>query len=170
MLNLLKRIRHFESREKFLKYFFSMPEHDWIISDKYIMANLHDFFDHIPLKHINYFFADRPVYFVLSSGKYSCSVEHCNDRVIIVFPELYRLLKSSFDGYAKAILAHELGHLYQSHANKSISILEAQVEADTYAINLGLASQLAEFLEEQPESIEKRVRLSFVTSSIFSNQ
>ena len=64
-------------------------------------------------------------------------------------------------------LAHELGHIFYGHSNRKIDILEAQVEADKFAIELGFENEIESFLQGLPESLEKRVRLSYVTSYIF---
>ena len=68
----------------------------------------------------------------------------------------------------KGILAHELGHIMLSHGSRKLPVLDAQVEADKFACELGYLDDIENFLLEQPESIEKRVRLSFVTSLYFS--
>lgn len=89
--------------------------------------------------------------------------------MILIFPELKRLLNAPFDGWAKAVLAHEFGHLYHQHGSRFVEPLEAQVEADRFAIEMGYLRPLAEFLEEQPESIEKRTRLAYLTSRYFQD-
>ena len=100
---------------------------------------------------------------------FACSVQNSSKSVIIVFPELKKFLGAPFPGWAHAVLAHEFGHLYHEHGKKWIDPLEAQVEADSFAIELGHMEQLANFLEERPESIEKRTRLSYLTSKYFQN-
>lgn len=136
---------------------------------RYVPIHFIDFFETVPLKVINKLFSERDIYFVPSNGKYSCSVSSHNEEVIIVFPELKQLLSAPFDGYAKAILAHELGHIFCAHSRMAIDPMEAQVQADAFCIELGYGDQLAEFLEEQSETVEKRVRLSYVTSSLLSH-
>ena len=169
VLGLFKKLRHFNSRDQFIKWFFEQPQHQWMEQGRYIKIHFIDFFDYIPLKTINQLFADTDIYFVPSNGKYSCSVSSQNEEVIIIFPELMQLLNAPFDGYAKAILSHELGHIINQHAKQSIDPMAAQIEADRFAVTLGYGYELAEFLEEQSESLEKRVRLSYVTSALFSN-
>ena len=152
-----------------MDWFFSHHQHAWMGQSRYIKAHFYDFFETVPLKAINKLFSERDIYFVPSNGKYSCSVSSKHEEVIIVFPELMQLLCAPYDGYAKAILSHELGHIYAAHSTRAIDPLEAQVEADAFTIELGYGDQLAEFLEEQVESLEKRVRLSYVTSSLLSH-
>ena len=169
MLGLFKKLRHFNTRGQFIKWFFDQPQHQWMKQSRYIEIHFIDFFEYIPLKTINKLFADTDIYFVPSNGKYSCNVSSQNEEVIIIFPELLQLLKAPFDGYAKAILSHELGHIFHQHSRQAIEPMAAQIEADRFAVKLGYGNELAEFLEEQSESLEKRVRLSYVTSALFSN-
>tara|TARA_B100001971_G_scaffold215182_1_gene259234 strand:- start:179727 stop:180236 length:510 start_codon:yes stop_codon:yes gene_type:complete len=169
VFSLWKKLRHFNSRDQFLDWFFAQSQHQWMQSSRYIKIHFMDFFETVPLKTINKLFTERDIYFVPSNGKYSCSVSSKHEEVIIVFPELLKLLSAPFDGYAKAILSHELGHIFCEHSSKHIDPMQAQVEADAFCIELGYGEQLAEFLEEQFESVEKRVRLSYVTSSLFSH-
>lgn len=170
MLGLKRKLHYFKNKQNFLDWFFSRPDHAWIEQDRYIKANLLDFFDSLSLKAINKIFETEEVVLAPSSGMFACSVQGRGKSVIIVFPELKRLLKAPFSGWAKAVLAHEFGHLYHGHAGKFIDPLEAQIEADTFAIDMGYGPQLAEFLEERPESIEKRTRLAYVTSRYFQDQ
>jgi len=167
VLNLFKKLRHFSNRSQFCDFFFNQPEHRWMKENRYIMAHFQDFFEYIPMKVINTLFSEKEIIFVPSNGKYSCSVGSSTE-VIIVFPELMSLLKAPFDGYAKAIIAHELGHVFCNHSRKVVDPMEAQVEADQFVVTHGFVHQLADFLEEQPESLEKRLRLAYCTSHIFS--
>ena len=167
MLGLRKKLNHFNSKEQFLDWFFKHPEHRWIQEEKFTQSNLLDFFESFPLKAINKIYETQDVLLCASSGRFACSVQGGGKAVILVFPELKRLLNAPFDGWAKAVLAHEFGHLYHQHGSRFVEPLEAQVEADRFAIELGYLRPLAEFLEEQPESIEKRTRLAYLTSRYF---
>lgn len=170
MLLRKRKLNYFATKEKFLEWFFSHPEHQWIKFEKFTYSNLLDFFEAFPLKAINKIYETQDVVLYPSSGRFACSVQGSQKSIIIVFPELKKLLDAPFDGWAKAVLAHEFGHLYYGHGSKLIDPLEAQVEADRFAVDLGYLEFLAEFLEEQPESIEKRTRLAFITSKYFQDQ
>ena len=65
-----------------------------------------------------------------------------------------------------------LSGLIYEHGKKSIDPLTAQVEADRFAIHLGYGHELEKFLLEQVESVEKRTRLTYLTSQLilFENQ
>ena len=83
-------------------------------------------------------------YFLTANAQYSCSLglsEKCF--VIIVFPDLLRTLKALVPTQGVAILAHELGHVYHQHHRREISPLQAQIEADEFAFQLGLGHDLS---------------------------
>lgn len=169
MLGFKKKLNYFTSKDHFLQWFFAHPEHQWMNGQRYVKANLLDFFDTFPLKFINKIYETQEVILHPSSGRFACSVQKSSKSIILVFPELKRLLNAPFPGWAHAVIAHEYGHLYCEHGKKWIDPIEAQVEADAFAIELGHLKYLAEFLEEQPESIEKRTRLAFLTSRYFQD-
>ncbi len=170
MFNLLKnRSQRFKTKEDFFFEFFNNPQHQWIVEDKYIKANFEEFFSLIPLKMLRDLWKDSDIWFISSSGKYSCAIEPIGCSVIMIFPELKKIMRSFNPDGTKAILAHELGHIYYNHSNRRIDVLEAQVEADKFAINLGFIEELESFLHDQSESLEKRVRLSYLTSQYFDS-
>jgi predicted Zn-dependent protease len=68
------------------------------------------------------------------------------------------------------MIAHELGHIMYEHGKKSIDTLTAQVEADRFAISLGYGEELEQFLLAQPESIEMRTRLAYLTSQVIISE
>ena len=47
--------------------------------------------------------------------------------------------------------------------------MEAQVDADNFACEMGYLEELESFLHEQRDSVEKRVRLTFVSSYYFTH-
>ena len=154
------------SRESLISFFYSYPEHSWIIENKYIKANFDDFFELIPSSMLGDIVLKYGIIFAPISARFSCAISSAN--VILVFPELNDLLASTAISNYKAILAHELGHILQDHGSKALSVIEAQVEADALVIKLGFSEDLESFLLDQPESIEKRIRLSYLTSRYYN--
>jgi len=171
MLNLIKRKSNhrFRTKEDFFFEFFSNPQHKWILEDRYIKANFEEFFSAVPLKVLQKLWGDSDIWFICSSGKYGCAIQPIGCSVILIFPELKKLLRSMNSSSAKAILSHELGHIYYEHSKRNIDIIEAQVEADSFAIELGFIEELESFLHDQSEGIEKRVRLSYLSAKYFEN-
>jgi hypothetical protein len=170
MFNILKnKYLRFKTHEDFFFEFFNNPQHKWINEDRYIKANFEEFFSLIPLKILRELWKESDIWFISSSGKYSCAIEPVGCSVILIFPELIQILRSFNPDGTKAILAHELGHIFYNHSNRRIDVLEAQVEADKFAIDMGFIEELESFLQDQGESLEKRVRLSYISARYFED-
>lgn len=168
MINKVKnwvRTRNFELRDwqnALRSDWLGNPHHYWIREDRYIKASIEDFIEVLPLKVLKFLVANE-VTLVLSNGRYGLSLKNQERGVILVFPELKKMLMSPLPTDAFVVLAHEIGHLYYGHHEVAIDALEAQVEADRFAVEIGLAEDLESFLIALPESTEKRVRLSSLT-------
>jgi hypothetical protein len=173
MLQLFKKKSHEEENKDFFdifsRDFFANDNHRWVHEDRYIKANFEEFFERLPKKVIRRFVKGPGLLFLPSSGKFSCTLTSVQSHIVIVFPELMKLLRSSATNHALAILAHELGHIVYNHSSRPMDPLEAQVEADNFACELGFANELESFLMDQPDTLEKRVRLTYITSRIVSN-
>ena len=89
-------------------------------------------------------------------------------QVVIVYPDLLRMLKSAARVMGMAILAHELGHIAFDHSNRPIGTLEAQVEADYFAFLLGFGGELQDFLMDYGGSVDARVRIARLTALAIS--
>jgi hypothetical protein len=165
--NFFKRER-FKNHEDFFFEFFNNIQHQWIVEDRYIKANFEEFFSIVPLRTLNKLYGNSDIWFIPSSGRFSCAIEPVGCSVVMIFPEFIQMLRSFSSINAKAILAHELGHIFNNHSHRSIDALEAQVEADKFAVELGLSNEIEAFLQSMPESMEKRVRLSYLTSLHFT--
>ena len=167
MLNLFSRRPQMnvkKIRETFHMDFFSKPEHHWILESRYIKANFEDLFDKLPAKMLLKLMKEKDIIFVPSNGYFSCALNSYNKSIVMIFPELMSLLKSTATNHALAVLLHEIGHIILEHTEKNTEPLNAQVEADMFACELGLGEELESFLHEQDETEEKRVRIAYVTS------
>ena len=175
MINILKpnffstKKQRFKNHENFFFELFENPQHDWIKSDRYIKANFEEVFSLIPLKVLRELYGSSDIWFIPSSGKYSCAIQPIGCSIILIFPEFVKMLRSFNSDNAKAILAHELGHIFYKHSERRIDILEAQVEADRFAIEMGFEKEIEYFIQDLPETLEKRVRLSYITSKHFES-
>lgn len=148
--------------EAFKINFFANSHHEWMNQAPFVKRLMSSFIETLPENTIK-FMMKNEVLFVRTNGHMSFSVQP-NQHVIVVMPHLFHLLNSYACDHGLMILAHELGHLFFEHGKTAIDPLEAQVAADQYAIGLGYATELENFLEQMPESIEKRVRMAYVTS------
>lgn len=148
-----------------------LEENQWILEDRFILEAFKDLFDRFSNKLALKMLDKRPIAFLKASGKYACALT-ATDKfdIIILFPEVIKSLKGMRNDEALAILAHEIGHIFHSHSTRNIAPLEAQVEADAFACELGLGHALSDFLQDAPESVETRVRLSKITSYVITNK
>lgn len=141
--------------------------HHWIRENKYIASTFEEMIDSMPLWSLEKWSKLGRIIFLSSSGKYSNALYNVQAHVIIVYPELMRLLRSTAMSSSLAILLHEMGHLIHEHAKKGTDPLQAQIEADLFAAQAGYFEEIEQILLEQPESIEKRARLSYLTMEYF---
>ena len=144
--------------------------HDWIRSDKYMMR----FFGHILAdlsdQDFNSICHDRELCFLYSPGRYASALP--NDKqynFIIIYPELYELIKSVDNSIAYAVIFHELGHIYCQHHKSNKNWLEKEFEADHFAIKHGYASHLIELLSKEKRTFEIEKRIEFINSLITSH-
>lgn len=168
MFNLVRKNKPVKTTKKqWIQIFYKTPEHDWILEDKYIKANFDDFLESVPTSLIREMITKFNIVFVPITAKFSCAVSRAN--VVLIFPELYDLLSSTALSPFKGILVHEIAHIALEHGTKQLSVMKAQVEADAFAIELGFSEDLENFLLDLPESIEKRIRLSYLTSRYYNS-
>jgi len=168
MLENVKKIwKKSLSKPQMVEYILSLDEHYWIRDDQYVLMNMTDFLERLPLRVLTKVFYEESTIFVKSTGRFACSVTNMHQNAILVFPELFNFLTKINDAWAKAVLAHEVAHIYYDHKHSN-DVMETQVDADEFACEMGYLDQLEDFLLDQPESIEKRVRLTFITNYYFA--
>lgn len=158
------------SKNQIIDHIFDTIEHHWIRENQYVYAHFKDFLERLPKRVLQKVYIEDQTIMVRSTGRFACSVSNSYQSVVIIFPEVYNLLTKTYDGWAKAVLAHEVGHVYLDHSENMDDPMEAQVDADNFACEMGYLEELETFLHEQPDSVEKRVRLSFITSYYFSQE
>lgn len=141
--------------------FLRAPEHQWIAADKVLLDRIAAFLCRVPAAELDLMLTQRRLLLLYCNQKMSCAFHQFQGReIVLVFPELLRLLHSSEYLLGCAILAHELGHIYHGHSQKVISPLQAQLEADRYAADLGFTDELFEVLRVESPSTEIRERLA----------
>ena len=146
--------------------FFKDSNHQWISEDRIIKRSIEILLDSLTPNQIQ-FFIKNPTYFIPCQAQLSCAIGRTqNHHLILVFPELIKLLKSGSAFNGIAILAHELGHVFHRHTENKIDTLTAQIEADQFAFDLGFGEELQEVLLEHTYSIDCRVRISKLTSQL----
>ena len=126
--------------------------------------------DCFQIKHLKKFLHKKEIVLVKTNGQYSCALSYPKDiDLILIFPELHKLLRCVTPDLGIAILAHEFGHLYHSHSDQQIPRLKAQIQADHFAYELGYGYDLQEVLLNY-SNLESQTRISYLTSLFYSDQ
>lgn len=173
MMNLIQqyfkkdRTNTSQVRENFSFYFFSLPEHQWILENN-IKPHFEKLFQHLPVGLIETMMTQSPVYFVTSEAlKGIRKPGQVFGNTVVVFPEFQKLLKTSKPA-AVAYLAHELAFLLYELKDAKSDPLMAEVGADKFVCDIGFADALEELLLMLDETIEKRLRLTYLTINYFT--
>ena len=172
MLNLIQKYFNKDRtdktriRENFSFYFFSLPEHQWI-TEQNIKPHFEKLFQHLPAGLIGVMMTKYPVTFVPSETmKGQRKVGQVFTNIVVVFPEFQKLLRTP-NRAAVAYLAHELAFLLYELEEAKADPLMAEVGADKFVCDIGLADELEDLLLMLDETIEKRLRLTYLTINYF---
>ena len=142
------------------------PHHQWIKNDRTVYRVFKILADSISMKTKDYFL-EHQILFLISDGSFSCALSKTNEsHVVIIYPELLKLIKSASPLHAVAILAHELGHLFHNHSHRKLANLDAQLEADNFANNLGLGRELIDIIWEHSNDDEGLIRIKNLQQSL----
>lgn len=175
MLNLLGKFfasnsdhqKKKEIRHQFQEYFFSQPEHEWISANAQTKAHFEMVLKRLPFGLIEKLFFQHAIVFVPSSEFRSKAVKNYSlKNTVVVFPQFENLLRTN-KKYAEAYLAHEVAFLVYELEEPAMDPMMAEVEADKFVCDLGLADELEQFLLALDESPEKRLRLTYLTLKAF---
>lgn len=173
MLDFFKKSRPVDlktKRENFLKSFLSDANHRWINEDRLIKRGVMLLIEALEERHLD-FFTKHPTYLIPCQAHLSCAIGRTqNHHLILVFPELTQILRSASSIHGVAILAHELGHIYYQHTENKIDTLQAQIEADDFAFQLGFGEELQEILLDHVYSVDCRVRISRLTAKLITQK
>lgn len=174
MMNLIQkflskdRSNKTQLRANFSTYFYSLSEHQWILEHN-CQGHFDKLFSHLPYGVLDAMMTKYPVVFIPSSmmKKNQDHAAFINNK-IVVFPEFQKLLFSDKKA-AVAYLAHELAFvLYELEGMKGEPFM-AEVEADKFVSDIGLTFELEELLMMLDETIEKRLRLTYLTINHFKD-
>lgn len=158
-----------QKRNVFKHRFFGSEFHTWILQNKYTQSSFETLIDHFTEDVLDFLRSSDQLVFVPSNGKLSCALSSLpSSHTILIFPDLAKILRSACPETGIAILAHELGHLYRGHSHRKISPLDAQIEADYFAYQLGFGHGLQDVLVDHQESIDCKVRISRLTSLLLT--
>ena len=174
MMNLINKFFNKEKfnkaklRHDFSEYFFSQPEHQWLKNPNAI-ASLEKLFAHLPAGVLSALMTKYPVTFIKSQDMKDHKGAYAPlSNSVVVFPEFQKLILSS-NTCSVAYLAHELAFvLYEMEGDKQDPLM-AEVEADKFVCDIGFSQELEDFLLMLDETIEKRLRLTYLTIHHFTS-
>lgn len=172
MLNLIQKFfkkdhsDKVQTRKNFQDYFFSQSEHAWI-ADSGARGHFESLFARLPVGVLQALMSKYSVNFVLSSSLRHKSLMPLMANTVVVFPEFHKLLKTSKKS-AVAYLAHELAFILYELEEGNQDPLMAEIEADKFVCDIGLTFELEELLLMLDETVEKRLRLTYLTINHFT--
>lgn len=155
-------------RKNFSHYFFTHPDHQWITDDG-AKKHFENLFARVPAKLLETLMQKYPVVFIKSQSmrEHYAKPGMVQSNAIVVFPEFQNLLKTN-KASAVAWLAHELAFIIYELETEHVEPLMAEVEADKFVCDLGLMFELEELLLMLDETVEKRLRLTYLTINHFT--
>lgn len=172
MLNLLQKYRNrtqskTASKAEFAAYFLDRPEHAWIHASTGTKKCFEQLFTLLP-RELVIEMTRQPFCFVPSEEfKAQGAARYQLRNTVVVFPEFERLLRKG-TGEGAAFLAHEVALvLYELENAVDKDPIMAEVEADKFVCDLGLADELERLLLTMDESAGKRLRLTYLTFNAF---
>lgn len=146
-------------RARFTHEFKTNPHHRWIFQHLKASQCFQILFDEFNENHFK-FFSNHKVHFIYSHAELSFAVGNLkNESVVVIFPDLFKMMCSSLITEASATLAHELGHIYLKHHERKITGIAAQIEADHFALSLGFKEDLIRTLEQYNFLEEIQIRI-----------
>jgi Zn-dependent protease with chaperone function len=131
--------------------FLKKSDHQWIRKNRILQNRIIELLTKLSESDLHLLTVQEQTCLSYSDGLWSSTFsKNRRENVILIFPRLYKLFLSAEYRQAQAILAHEIGHILLGHNRTSISLLQAQLEADAFAKELGLSDELAHALLDFP--------------------
>lgn len=172
MLNLLQKYLNRSqtqaaSKAAYAEHFLSRPEHDWIKAHPGTKQCFEKLFTLLPHNLVASMIRQPFCFVPAAEFKANGPVRYQLKNTVVVFPEFEALLRQG-SGEGVAFLAHEVALvLYEIESIEDKDPIMAEVEADKFVCDLGLADDLERLLLTLDESAEKRLRLTYLTFNAF---
>ncbi|MDH5581334.1 MAG: M48 family metalloprotease [Bdellovibrionales bacterium] len=146
--------------QNFIKNFFSKQIHNWIRKDPDYHRAFMLLFDCLPTQIQDELARKKDLIFIKMDGQFASTIEADKKKsIILIYEDLLKLFKGPRFPQGVAVLAHELGHILRNHAKRHISILDSQFEADQFAIEVGFEEELIDFLSDNIDKGDCKIRL-----------
>ena len=154
-----------EWKNQFYKNILAHEAHKWIRENHSITRAFHILVSSFNKKAYSIIHGKENVQFCLCNGRLGAAFsDGTGCHVVLVYPDLFKMLKSGAFMTGISIMAHELGHVAFNHSGRNIRQLDAQVEADYFAFLLGFGEELQSFLLHYSHSLDIKVRIARLTS------
>lgn len=171
MKNFINKFRlRFKTKDFFIDSFFKEKNHQWIQTDRYLKSSFEELFSLIPLSLINDIFIKFDDLIFIEEGD-SLSGEYAkmnNLAIVEVSLSHKKSLRSFNPSDAHALLIHKLGVLLSAYSKMDEDINNPELFADEFTQKLGFASEVEQIINNEQESIDKRVRMTYLTSRVFT--
>ena len=173
---MLDFIRSFKKKKtlnkaELIARFNDHPEHQWIINDPTISRLVRILCDSWTTEVYEFLASGNEILIVKAQGQLASAMSSINKtNVVLAYPDLVAILRSASPMRGVAILAHEIGHIVKEHSKRKITNLEAQIEADRVAFEMGFGEDLEQVLIEHEHSIDCRVRIAKLTQYYYSSK
>ena len=164
---LLPRLRHPRTLPlaKFKAQFFARPEHQWMQEDRTVLRLIDFLWDIFPIA----LRAQLPkeLIFAYASGNLACSMACSAQRqIVLIFPNLIKILHTASPERGLAVIGHELAHLILQHHQRKISPWAAQLAADQLVIVMGLGEALQEVIADFAPPWQAQIRIEKIAAAL----
>lgn len=160
MLKFFQRQSDAQLQTDLIRDFLTDSNHRWIMQDRNFREKLVDLFLALTIPELRQLLQKRSLLLLRSDGRFSCTiVKEAGREVVIVYPDLVKLMESAEFRQGQAILAHEFGHVLLDHNTKMMTEAQAQSEADGFAAKLGYGEELGLALSHFPRTKEIHERI-----------
>ncbi len=164
-----KKLSLDQKQNKLLEQFFASEYHQWIKKEATLRSSFTSLYQLFFEAAVDHFLTGPQVLLLPASGILACSLNSgTQENIIILFPDLIKILRSASPEHGMAVLAHEFGHLFHEHSRKKVGTLKAQLQADKFAYDLGLGKELLDIIMDYPEQPEFKLR-SFSLGELLKN-
>ncbi len=157
MIGLFKAKKHLTKEDIFKEF-----HNRWILEDKYLLRFFSEVLLDLSQEDFSKITSDRSLLFVFCNGQFSATMPSSNKHhIILIYPHLLKEIHKADNRVAKAIIFHELGHIYFNHMASNMDEMSKQIEADSFCKRYGLSDALMSFLSQfnNVESATRRAQL-----------
>ena len=152
-----------EWKGRFYQKILTHESHGWIREDYYFSRAFRIIVDSFTQRTYNLMVGRENILFCPCEGVLGASFSG-GYHVVLLYPDLLRMLRSGAFMTGISIVAHEMGHIAFNHSGRKIGRLKAQCEADFFSFLLGFGEELQGFLMDHKSHPEIQERISHLAS------